>query len=119
MKLDQFALNITSQDPERLNTFYRDVIGLEKNPEMGDHAYVMGGATLFIDGHERTMGPAQEPHRYLLDFFVEDIEAEQKRLESAGVRFIRDKGREYWGGVISTFEDPDGNYVQLIEFKPE
>ena len=119
MKLDQFALNITSQDPERLNAFYRDVIGLEKNTEMGDHAYVMGGATLFIDGHERTKGPAQEPHRYLLDFFVADIEAEQARLAAAGVRFIRDKGREDWGGVISTFEDPDGNYVQLIEYKPQ
>jgi|CXWL01.1.fsa_nt_gi predicted enzyme related to lactoylglutathione lyase len=119
MKLDQFALNITSQDPERLNVFYRDVVGLEKNTEMGEHAYAMGGATLFIDGHAHTKGPAQEPHRYLLDFFVGDIEAEQARLESAGVRFIRDKGREDWGGVISTFEDPDGNYVQLIEFKPE
>jgi predicted enzyme related to lactoylglutathione lyase len=35
------------------------------------------------------------------------------------VKFIREKGTEYWGGVISTFNDPDGNTIQLMEFKPE
>jgi predicted enzyme related to lactoylglutathione lyase len=53
----------------------------------------------------------------LLDFFVDDLAAEQKRLEAAGVKFIRTAGKEPWGGVISTFLDPDGNYCQLIEFK--
>jgi hypothetical protein len=35
------------------------------------------------------------------------------------VKFSRSQGREYWGGVISTFADPDGNLLQLIQFKPE
>lgn len=55
----------------------------------------------------------------LINFFVEDLAAEQKRLEAEGVRFIRTAGKEYWGGVISTFVDPDGNYAQLIQFNPE
>ena len=50
--------------------------------------------------------------------FVDDLNAEQSRLESAGVEFIRTAGKEEWGGVISTFVDPDGNYGQLIEFTP-
>lgn len=54
----------------------------------------------------------------LIDFFVDDLKAEQARLESRGVKFIRKEGKEYWGGVISTFLDPDGNYCQLIEYKP-
>lgn len=33
--------------------------------------------------------------------------------------FIRTAGREPWGGVISTFADADGNYCQLIEFRPQ
>jgi catechol 2,3-dioxygenase-like lactoylglutathione lyase family enzyme len=49
---------------------------------------------------------------------VDDIAAEEARLEALGVTFIRKQGREDWGGVISTFLDPDGNYGQLIEFKP-
>jgi len=118
MQMSQFALNITSEDPERLNVFYRDVVGLPKREDMGDHAYVMGGATLFVDGHSDVKGAAREPQRYLLDFFVDDLAAEQKRLEGLGVKFIRTAGTEEWGGVISTFLDPDGNYCQLIEFKP-
>ena len=27
-------------------------------------------------------------------------------------------GREAWGGVISTFADPDGNLCQLIQYDP-
>jgi predicted enzyme related to lactoylglutathione lyase len=55
----------------------------------------------------------------LVNFFVDDLQAEQSRLEGQGVRFIRTAGREEWGGVISTFLDPDGNYCQLIEYRPE
>ena len=54
----------------------------------------------------------------LINLFVEDINASQAELEAKGVKFFRDKGVEYWGGIISSFEDPDGNYVQLIQFDP-
>ena len=72
-----------------------------------------------IDSHSEVHGKAQEPQRVLINFFVDDLSAEQARLEDAGVEFIRKAGKEYWGAVISTFVDPDGNYGQLIEFKPE
>jgi hypothetical protein len=39
-------------------------------------------------------------------------------LEAKGVQFIRTQGKEWWGGTISTFVDPDGNYIQLLEFRP-
>jgi predicted enzyme related to lactoylglutathione lyase len=119
VQINDFAINITSHDPERLFQFYRDVVKLEPRPDMGDHALRLGGATLFVDGHSETHGPAKEPQRMLLDIFVGDIDGEQRALESRGITFIRNKGREYWGGIISTFADPDGNYVQLIEYKPE
>lgn len=119
MKVNNFFLNLTSEDPQRLAAFYRDVVGLEPNPESGENAFHIGGATLGIDGHSETKGPAKEPQRVLIDFFVDDLAAEQKRLESSGVKFIRTAGREYWGGVISTFLDPDGNYCQLVEYHPQ
>ncbi len=118
MKLESFAINLTSKQPETLFTFYRDVVALPLRPEMGDHALALGDATLFVDGHSEIDGPAKEPARVLLDFFVPDLASEQARLEAAGVKFVRREGKEYWGGIISTFLDPDGNYCQLIEFKP-
>lgn len=119
MKVQSFLINLTSEDPERMKAFYGDVVGLEKNPDMGEDAFHAGGATIAIDGHSETKGPAREPQRVLIDFMVEDLAAEQARLEAKGVTFLRTAGREWWGGVISTFQDPDGNYVQIIEYKPE
>jgi predicted enzyme related to lactoylglutathione lyase len=119
MKVNSLLINLTSEDPERLKAFYADVIGLPKNPDMGDAAFHAGGATIGIDGHSETKGAAKEPHRVLIDFFVDDLKAEQDRLEGLSVKFIRTAGKEWWGGVISTFLDPDGNYCQIIEYKPQ
>jgi predicted enzyme related to lactoylglutathione lyase len=118
VKINSLLINLTSEDPERMKAFYSDVVGLEKNPDMGD-AFRAGGATLAIDGHSETKGTAKEPQRVLIDFFVEDVVAERERLEDKGVSFVRKEGKEWWGGIISTFQDPDGNYCQIIEYKPE
>ena len=117
MKVDSLLLNVTSENPERLIKFYADIVGLPRNTDMGEGAFMAGTTPFIVDGHSETKGPTKEPQRVLIDFFVDDLAAEQKRLEGQGVKFIRSAGKEYWGGVISTFLDPDGNYVQLIEFK--
>ena len=119
MAVTDFNLNVTSEHPEELTAFYRDVVGLEVNSEMGDGAFNVGGAHFLIDGHSETKGRNPQPQRTLINFIVDDLAAEQARMEAAGVEFIRTAGQEFWGGVISTFVDPDGNYAQLIEFRPE
>jgi predicted enzyme related to lactoylglutathione lyase len=118
MNVSQFAINVTSEQPERLLKFYRETVGLSPKPEWGEAAMDAGGTPFMIDGHSDVKGASKEPQRALLNFFVDDVAAEQARLEKAGVKFIRTQGREPWGGVISTFLDPDGNYAQIIEFKP-
>jgi predicted enzyme related to lactoylglutathione lyase len=118
MQISMFAINLTSDQPDALKAFYRDVVGLPNVPEMGDGAFSAGSATIFVDGHSDTKGAAKEPQRVLVNFFVDDLGAEQTRLQGKGVKFIREKGQEEWGGFISTFLDPDGNYLQLIEYKP-
>ncbi len=116
MKVSQLLLNVTSEHPEKLVAFYRDVVGLPGKPEMGEGAFDAGGTAFMIDGHSETKGSAKEPQRVLINFFVDDLKAEQERLEGQGVKFIRSAGREPWGGVISTFLDPDGNYCQLVQY---
>lgn len=119
MEVQQFNINITTEHREELIAFYRDVVGLPEQEGMGAGAFRAGGAALLIDGHSETIGRAQEPQRVLINFFVDDLEAERQRLLDRGVTFIRDPEREQWGGLITTFLDADGNYLQLIEFKPE
>jgi predicted enzyme related to lactoylglutathione lyase len=118
MNVTSLFINLTSENPERLTAFYRDVVELPKAEGMGENSFSVAGAVIGIDGHSEIKGPAKEPQRVLIDFFVDDIKAEQARLEARGVKFIRKEGKEYWGGIISTFLDPDGNYCQLIEYRP-
>ncbi len=118
MKVNSFVINVTSEQPERLISFYREIVGLPAKPEIGEGAFDAAGAAFLIDGHSETSGTAKEPQRVLINFFVDDLAAEQKRLQDKGVTCIRSAGREEWGGVISTFLDPDGNYIQLIEYQP-
>lgn len=117
MKVSHFTILLNSHQPDVLRDFYRDVVGLETDEQVG--GFKVGGAHMLIDGHSDVSAGNQQPARVLINLFVDDIAAEQARLENQGVKFIRSLGREFWGGVISTFLDPDGNYAQLIEFKPE
>lgn len=119
MKVEQFIVNINSENPERLIEFYRDTVQLPAQEGMGPGAFNAAGAILVIDGHSDVKGKTKEAPRYLFNYVVDDIAAEHARLEAAGVPSIRKMGKEYWGGVISTFVDPDGNYVQVMEYKPE
>src|SRR6185312_15291984 len=120
MNVENVIVNLNSPDPERPISFYRGVVQLPPREGMGPGAFSLGGDSSFvIDGHSDVRGQAERPERLLLNFVVGDIACEHQRLTNAGVKVVRDKGREPWGGIISTFEDPDGNYFQLMEYRPE
>ena len=118
MAVSSFIINVNSENPERLKQFYRDVVGLKPNPDMGEGALMAAQTPFLVDGHSDVHGATKEPARVWSNFFVDDLASEQKRMEVTGVKFIRSAGREEWGGAISTFIDPDGNYGQLIQFEP-
>src|SRR5437899_1330087 len=101
MTVGSFGINLNSDNPACLTTFYRDVLGLEMT-EWGGFT-VNDLCILTVDAHEHVHGQTKEPARVLVNFFVDDLAAEQARLEAAGVTFIRTAGVEPWGGVISTF----------------
>ncbi|MBI2766778.1 MAG: VOC family protein [Chloroflexi bacterium] len=117
MEAMTFMVNITSEQPEVLGAFYRDVVGLPQLEGMGPQAFLAGGTPFMFDGHSEVHGKAKEPQRYLMSLRVKDVAAEEARLKAAGVTFIRSQGTEAWGGTISTFLDPDGNYMQLIQWE--
>lgn len=118
MEVQSTIINITSEDPRRLYEFYRDVVGLPVVEDMGEMTLNAGGTFFGFDGHSQVAGRAKEPQRYLIDFMIADNAGETARLSGAGVPCLRNAGVEYWGGIISTFTDPDGNYFQVIEYDP-
>jgi predicted enzyme related to lactoylglutathione lyase len=113
LKVNNVFIQVSSDNPEQLRAFYADVIGLPPAP-MGFGALDAGGPTIGFDEHSEISGKTREPARVLINLAVDDVAAEEARLTASGVVFIRRQGREPWGGIISTFVDPDGNYAQLI-----
>ncbi len=106
-------------EPQRhaaMATFYRDVIGLEPRSDRdGSINFDWGSMRLTIARHSDVNGPSRDPLRTMVNLAVEDIAATYERLSSAGVAFSRPPEQEPWGGWIATFNDPDGNTVQLMQ----
>jgi predicted enzyme related to lactoylglutathione lyase len=80
---------------------------------------VMGdpnGPSVALGTHSDVRGKAQDPARHMVAFETDDIDAEYARLRSKGVDFIEPPGAAVDGVRVATFEDPDGNYLQLLQF---
>lgn len=121
MKVNQFIVNINTNQLERMVAFYRDVVGLTPSKDFPG-AFMAGSAdfpALIIETHSEVTGPTKEPARAILNFFVDDLEAEQRRLKAENVTFLIERAEEPGFGFISTFLDPDGNFCQLIELHLE
>ena len=115
MEVSELTVMVGSEQPERLAAFYGDALGLPLLSEFHDPVFRVGGAKVRIIRHSAVEGRNREPARVQINLFVEDVRAEWERLTALGVPFAREPEREGWGGVVATMEDPDGNYVQIIE----
>ena len=107
---------IWTESLDRLLSFYRDTLGLEPHSLTPDFAsFKWGGVRLGIGRHSEIEGVTTEPHRVMVNLGVDDIQREYDALRSRGVRFTRRPELEHWGGWVSTFSDPDGNTLQLMQ----
>lgn len=95
--------------------FYRDVLGLKPAAEAeGFAVFLPNGSGLRIGTHSEVEGRSRDPNRVMVNFGVEDCQAEYERLRRQGVEFIREPSRDAIH-IIATFLDPDGNLLQLLE----
>lgn len=96
--------------------FYRDVLGLTpRSDRAGFINFDWDGVRLTISTHSEIEGHACDPLRIMINLVTPDIERTAARLVATGVAFTRAPSDEPWGGRIATFNDPDGNTVQLMQ----
>jgi len=110
--------SIWSEDLKKLLPFYRDVLGLEVGLETPGFV-VLGdpnGPAVAIGTHSEVRGNAVDPCRHIVGFDTDDIQGDCARLKSAGVEFIEEPNRQD-GVWTATFHDPEGNYLQLLQFE--
>ena len=107
---------IWTENMKSMLEFYRDVLRLPLHSDHGDFiAFEFGGFRLNLGLHDKVKGPTKEPFRIMINLGVHDISEEHSRLSRKGVLFIRTPEKEAWGGWVSTFYDPDGNILQLLQ----
>lgn len=118
------SITLFSENPSELYRFYKDTVGVKFNieAELGEgedlYGYEAEGKTgLYIVHHSEISGKAKEPKRAIINFEVEDIEAEFERLKKEGVKVVQEVYHVEDYGYIATLEDPDGNYFQIVKVR--
>jgi len=103
-----------------LRKFYEQVLGLTPHSVREDFiAYKWNtGKTEIrfnIGVHSKVKGGSKDPFRTMINFNVSDINEVSSKLKHHGTKFIREPELEHWGGIVATFEDPDGNIIQMLQ----
>jgi regulator of RNase E activity RraA/predicted enzyme related to lactoylglutathione lyase len=106
------SILVGSSRADEMKRWYRRAFGATEN-EMG--AFDLGPVQLFIEPHSDVEGPTREPARIIINLNVEDCRALEEHLNDLGVHWIR-KVELMPFGLIGTVADPDGNYVQTIQW---
>jgi catechol 2,3-dioxygenase-like lactoylglutathione lyase family enzyme len=112
---------LPTPDPERLRTFYEQVLGLVPYAERpGAVLYRVGEGSIFAisrSGNRATGGHTQ------MSFTVPDIEAEVAELVERGVVFEAYETPKTDDGIArlpvgraAWFKDPDGNLIGILQF---
>lgn len=103
-----------SSQPEVLAEFYRKVIGRPADMEEGGwYGWQIGKCFLTIGEHSDVKESSKEPQRIMLNFETREVQVEFERIKELGAKIIAEP-YDMQGGLVATFADPDGNYLQLM-----
>jgi predicted enzyme related to lactoylglutathione lyase len=105
---------VPTQDFERAEAFYGDVLGLERSKRWGDmpaREFETGSLTIAVMQSD-AFGQEFAPHSLPIALHVDDVQAAREELEAKGVQFLMDN---IDSGVchMAYFADPDGNTLMF------
>jgi predicted enzyme related to lactoylglutathione lyase len=105
---------VPTQDYEKAEAFYGDVLGLERSKQWGSmpaREFETGSLTIAVMQSD-AFGIEFANHSHPIALHVDDVEVARKELEEKGVTFAADTMDS---GVchMAYFRDPDGNALML------
>ena len=111
---------IWTEDLSRLTPFYRDKLGLTTEMESDEFAVFTaaspGATQIALGRHSEVSGRSKEPERIMVNFLVPDCQKAYEDLKGRSVEFSRAPSVDQDDGfMIATFQDPDGNTLQLFQ----
>lgn len=108
---------IGSEDPGRLVEYYSKLFGEPTWSDGGYTGWLLGQGAVSVGPHDQVKGRNESPGRIIWNLETPDVRSEFERLAAAGATVVQEPYRMEGMGeddAICTFEDPDGNYFQLV-----
>ncbi len=129
--MKMYIKSVVVEDQEKAFDFYTKTLGfvVKHDIPFGKHRWLTVVSAEEPDGVELALEPNEHDatRAYLAAlkadgipwtaFSVDDIDAEVKRLEAAGVSFTQPP-TDVGDATIAVFDDTCGNLIQLIELHP-
>jgi predicted enzyme related to lactoylglutathione lyase len=115
------SVGIWSEEHEKLANWYEKVLGfkIKNRSELPNDMCIdleMGDNFFFIGKHNGVKGKNSDKYRHMVGFSVESVGEEYQNLVKHGVKIIAPPFELPTGGPIHccTFEDPEGNILQIF-----
>ena len=107
------------RDMDRAVAFYGEGLGLPLRMRHADDwaEFDAGGARLGL--HGAGVHDGDPPHGGTAVFSVDDLDLAKAALEARGVAFEEHLGEVPGYARYASFVDPDGNSIQIIEYRRE
>jgi len=114
---------IVTNNVEGLAAFYARLVGTsvalnEYYVEMPAGAMSVGfSKRRFTEYRERQAARPGSPEprdEIILDFVVDDVDAEYERIDALGVEWIMPPTTQPWGNRSMIFRDPEGNLINVF-----
>ncbi len=116
MRIKFTGVCLVTTDVVRLRTFYEDVLQAEADGDEVHSVVPREDPVLAIYNpalHSESTIPAHDSGggSVVLQFRVDDVDAEHERLVGLGVEIIQPPTTHPWGNRAMQFYDPDGNVI--------
>lgn len=116
MKLN--CVNISTTEITKMRDFYSLVLNAPYNEVVPNRFEIRVGDVTIVITPTNTKTPVN-PDCCGLEFVVDDVDAEYKRLLAAGVKIENEPVTYPWNWRAIGFTDPDGNHIAFVAYVGE
>jgi catechol 2,3-dioxygenase-like lactoylglutathione lyase family enzyme len=119
--MNLISIRIITDDVDASAAFYERLTGVTAVRPTAQFAEIRTPSATLAIGHTATValfGPGSarpaDNHTAIIEFIVDDVDAEHVRLQADGVPVVQEPTTMPWGNRSLLLRDPDGTLVNLF-----